>query len=307
IDRLMQSQFRYQPAEKAVEEGDKVCMDYTGYIGDEPFDGGNAENAELVIGSGSYIPGFEAQLIGAKAGDNIKVEVQFPANYHVEALAGQAACFNVVLKTVMKGTACDAVDDLASLLGFADEAALRADSKDRLGLEANKATLEKTRDSIEKALLQANPISVPDRILQEHVAEAVKHYEKRRMEEGGAALSDEEQARFVEHATAVENIKLQISMVFQAIRTEADLTVSDDDILTELNTMAKEHPKEQRDAYIDWMQSNKENKERVESAVLERKCVAYVLAHSKVTTVVKTITELQKELDVETSEAAAQA
>ncbi len=299
VERLMASQFRYELAEKSVEEGDKVCMDYTGYIGDEPFDGGAAENAELVIGSGGYIPGFETQLMGAEAGQHIQVNVQFPENYQAEALAGKSARFEVDVKTVMKGTPCSSVDDLATLLGFTDEAGLRADSQERLTVEANKATLEKTRNSMEEALVEANPIAVPDRILQEHVLQTIKRYEKRRIEEGGAPLSDDEQKKFLKYASVVETKNLQISMIFQAIRKEADLTVTDADTSAELNTMAMQYPEEQRAAYVNWMETNKENREGIESTLLERKCVAQVLTHSNVTKIVKTITELQQELDAE--------
>jgi len=301
VERLMASQFRHELAAKPVEEGDKVCMDYTGYIDDEAFDGGAAENAELVIGSGGYIPGFEAQLMGAEAGQQIQVNVEFPENYQAEALAGKSARFEVDVKTVMKGTPCSSVDDLATLLGFTDEAALRGDSQERLTVEANKATLEKTRESMEEALVKANPIDVPERILQEHVLQSIKRYEKRRIEEGGAPLSDEEQRKFLSYASVVETKNLQISMIFQAIRKEADLTVTDDDVEEDLNAMAMQYPEEQRDAYINWMKTNKENREGIESTLLERKCVAHILMHSNVTKIVKTITELQQELDGEAS------
>jgi|UPI0003750D52 trigger factor len=306
INRLMESQFRYEAADKAVEDGDKVCMDYIGYIGNEAFDGGSAENAELVIGSGAYIPGFEEQLMGAQAGQHVQVAVDFPVNYQAEALAGQSARFEVDVKTVMKGTPCASVDDLAVLLGFADEAALREDARTNLAREAAKATLEKTRESVDEALLAANSVEVPARIVQAHVQQGVKRYEERRQQEGGAPLSDEEQMRFMTYGYAVENKKLQASIIMQAIREQAELTVSDEDVDAELEQMALQYPENQREAYVQWMKSNEENRNGIESAVLERKCVDYVLGQANVTTVVKTITELQEELDA-AAEAAGEA
>jgi len=297
IERLMESQFRYEAADKAVEDGDKVCMDYVGYIGDEAFDGGAAENAELVIGSGAYIPGFEEQLMGAEAGQHVQVAVEFPVNYQAEALAGHSARFEVDIKTVMNGTACATVDDLAVLLGFADEAALREDARTSLTREASKATLEKTRESVDAGLLAANSVDVPARIVREYVQQGVKRYAERRQQEGGAPLSDEEQARFMTYGYAVENEKLQASIIMQAIREQAELTVSDEDVDAELENMATQYPENQREAYVKWMKESKENRDGIESSVLERKCVDYVLSQAKVTTVVKTITQLQEEID----------
>ncbi|MDQ6978885.1 MAG: trigger factor [Mariprofundaceae bacterium] len=297
IERLIESQFRYEAADKSVEADDKVCMDYIGYIGDEAFDGGTAENAELVIGSGAYIPGFEEQLMNAEAGQHVQVALEFPVNYQAEALAGQSARFEVDIKTVMKGTSCASVDDLAELLGFADEAALREDARTSLAREAAKATLEKTRESVDASLLAANSVDVPERIVREHVQHGVKRYEERRQQEGGAPLSDEEQARFMSYGYAVENEKLQASVIMQAIREQAELTVSDEDVDAELGNMAAQYPENQREAYVQWMKSSKENRDGIESSVLERKCVDYVLSQAHVTVVVKTITQLQEEID----------
>lgn len=301
ITRLMASQFRYEPVEKPIEQGDKVCMDYTGYIANEAFDGGTAENAELVIGSESYIPGFETQLLGAEAGQQRDVMVSFPEDYQVESLAGQSARFDVHVKTVMKGSPCDSVNDLAILLGFSDEAALHADAKARLESEAKKATEEKTRDSVDAALLKANPVTVPDPILQEHVYHSVKKYEKRRADEGEAPLSDEEQNRLVQQASLVEHLKLRTSIIFQAIQKQGKLSVTEDDVSAKVDALVLQYPEHQREAYLKWLQTNKGKREEVESGLLESHCVEYVLAQSHVTHVVKTITQLQEELDAETA------
>ena len=112
-------------AKAKAKEGDKVVIDFTGRIDGEAFDGGAAEDAELVLGSGQFIPGFEDQLVGAKPGDALNVEVTFPADYQAEHLAGKDAVFETEVKDV-QGPADTPIDDsLAEKMGLSDLGALK--------------------------------------------------------------------------------------------------------------------------------------------------------------------------------------
>ena len=87
-------------AERAAEDGDTVILDYAGFVGDEQFEGGTAESQELKLGSGMFIPGFEDQLVGVKAGEKKDVKVTFPEEYHAENLAGKEAVFHCTVHEV---------------------------------------------------------------------------------------------------------------------------------------------------------------------------------------------------------------
>src|SRR5271166_235159 len=102
LDQLAERNRPYEPREEgaAAQSGDKLTIGFVGRLGEETFEGGTAENAELVLGSGSFIPGFEAQLEGAKAGEERKVVVTFPADYQAPDLAGKEATFDVTVKAV---------------------------------------------------------------------------------------------------------------------------------------------------------------------------------------------------------------
>ncbi|MCG8485481.1 MAG: trigger factor, partial [Clostridia bacterium] len=101
IQSMQERNSRLIQVDREVKDGDSVTIDYEGYVGDEQFEGGTAENQVLVIGSGSYVPGFEEQLIGHKAGDHVEVKVTFPEEYH-ENLAGKDAVFKVTIKEVQE-------------------------------------------------------------------------------------------------------------------------------------------------------------------------------------------------------------
>lgn len=299
IERLKESQFHYSAADKSAENGDKVCMDYVGYLGDEVFEGGQADDAELVIGSNAYILGFEEQLLGTTAGQHVTVSVQFPVPYQNEALAGQHARFEVDVKTVMQGKPCASIDDLAVLLGFENEEALRNDAQSSLQREAEKATLEKTRNSVMSVLVENNPVEVPAKILQEYVRQGLQRFKEKQSKEGGKNLSAEEEQRFVLYANEIEQQKLKTTMIFFAIQDVAGIEVTDEDVQLELDQLSLQHPENQRKQYIQWMKGTKENLEDIQSSVIERKSIDYVLSQAKVTKVVKSITELQQEIDAD--------
>ena len=299
IQRLMDSQIRYTTEEKAIEQGDKAILDYVGYIGDEAFDGGSATDAELVIGSGQYIPGFEEQLEGAKAGDHVQVNVQFPDHYQAGALAGQQARFEVDVKAVQRGEKCASEDELATLLGFDDATALREDSRRKLLLEAEKAAWEKNREAVEKALLEKHDIEVPQRILDEYVQRSLKRYQQRLSEQGGGPLSDEQLQAFVARAQQVEAENIRLTIIYRALQQQAELELDEDEVRKEVEQQAAQYPESERENYVNWIMRNEEYRGAVESTVMERKCVNYVLSQAKLTHVTKTISELQAEIDAE--------
>ncbi len=299
IQRLMDSQIRYTREDKAIEQGDKAILDYVGYIGDEAFDGGSATDAELVIGSGQYIPGFEEQLEGAKAGDHVQVSVQFPNNYQAGALAGQQARFEVDVKEVQRGEKCANEDELATLLGFDDAAALREDSRQKLLIEAEKAAWEKNRETVEEALLEHHDIEVPQRILDERVAQALKRYQQRLSEQGSGSMSDEQVRAFVAHAREVETENIRLTIIYRALQKQAEMELDEDEVRSEVEKQASRYPESERESYVNWVMRTSEYRSAVESTVMERKCVNYVLSQAKITSVTKTISELQTEIDAE--------
>src|SRR5690554_7805161 len=109
IETLRKQNAGWEEVERAAADGDQVNIDFQGFLGDEPCEGGSAEGHDLVLGSGNFIPGFEEQLVGAAAGDEKEIKVTFPEDYQAEHLAGQEATFKVKVHAV-KGQALPEVD-----------------------------------------------------------------------------------------------------------------------------------------------------------------------------------------------------
>ncbi|MDX8403076.1 MAG: trigger factor, partial [Mariprofundaceae bacterium] len=165
IDRLMESQVKYEIEDgRVAEKGDQVVIDFVGFVDDEAFEGGKGEDAPLVLGAGQFVPGFEDQLIGKKAGNDCTIEATFPTEYQATHLAGKAARFETQIKSVAKSVKAADEDDLAKMLGFADAAALREDAQNRLTEEAAGASQQSSREAAFDALLAANEVSLPERL-----------------------------------------------------------------------------------------------------------------------------------------------
>ena len=118
--------------DRGAAEGDTLMIDFEGKIDGEAFAGGSAEDYEIELGTGEFIPGFEDQLVGVRAGESRDVEVNFPEDYGAAHLAGKAAVFSVEVKQVQERRATDPDDEMAKRVGFGDLAALRQGVVDRI-------------------------------------------------------------------------------------------------------------------------------------------------------------------------------
>lgn len=168
VDRMASQQKAFKKAAKTYKasNGDAVLIDFVGRIDGDAFDGGAGEDFELELGSGSFIPGFEDQLVGVKAGDGKDVEVTFPAEYHSEALAGKGAVFEVTVKEVRKPDAVKVDDEFAKGLGLEDLAALKSSFKEQMEREyAGLSRLRQKRHLLD-ALVDVCDFDVPETMVE---------------------------------------------------------------------------------------------------------------------------------------------
>ena len=147
-------------------DGDQVVIDFLGKVDDVAFEGGAAEDYPLVLGSNSFIPGFEEQLVGVKAGDEKNVEVSFPEEYQAEHLAGKAAIFECKIKDVKEPKAAELNDELAQKFGAEDLAGLKGQIAERLEAEyagASRAVMKRgLLDALDKLVSFDLPPSLLD-------------------------------------------------------------------------------------------------------------------------------------------------
>ena len=171
IDGLRERLAKLETVERPAESGDFIVLDYVGSRDGVPFDGGEARDQLLELGSGRLIPGFEEQLVGASAGDERTVEVTFPQDYGHEELAGSAATFEVTVKEVKHKELPELDDDFAVDAGFDDLAELENDVRTRLGeREEQRVTAEFREAALDAAVAQAT-IEGPEALVQARALE----------------------------------------------------------------------------------------------------------------------------------------
>lgn len=163
LEKVQKSQARMENVEdRKSEKGDTLVFDFEGFVDGEAFSGGTAENYELVLGSGQFIPGFEEQLEGKNPGDECDVEVVFPGDYHAEELAGKPAVFKCKIHEIKKEILPEIDDELASDVSeFETLADYKKDLKKKLQEKANETDLSVMKDRVLEQLYELNEIEVP--------------------------------------------------------------------------------------------------------------------------------------------------
>ena len=164
LEKVQKSQARMENVEdRASEKGDTLVFDFEGSVDGEVFSGGTAENYELELGSGQFIPGFEEQLEGKKPGDECDVEVVFPGDYHAEELAGKPAVFKCKIHEIKKEILPEIDDELASDVSeFETLAEYKKDLKKKLQEQASETDLSVMKDRALEKLYESNDIEVPE-------------------------------------------------------------------------------------------------------------------------------------------------
>lgn len=230
----------------AAEEGDTVVIDFEGFVDGEAFEGGKAENHSLELGSGQFIPGFEEQLVGVKAGEEKDVNVTFPEEYHAEELAGKEAVFKVKVHEV-KGLELPELDDEFAV-DVDDEVetldALREKIKNRLKDQKEhtaKHTIENTL--IEKAAENAE-IDVPEVMVENEIERMIKEFEQQLAAQGlnldlYKQFSGQGEDELKEQMKADAEKRVRVSLTLEAIAKAENIEVTDEEVDAELNRMSE--------------------------------------------------------------------
>jgi len=297
VERLQKSQVKFEEeAGRKAEEGDQLHIDFVGSIDGEPFDGGKGEDVALVLGEGRFIPGFEEQLTGHAAGDDVTVEVTFPAQYQAAHLAGKDASFATTVKSVAKPVQAENEDALATMLGFDDAAALRADVQARLSEEAEQASFSSTREAALDALLAANDVDLPEGLIEEDMRATTRRVLENMKQQGVEAdRSMFEDEAFRKEVRERSEKGLKLSVLLQAVRELGNASVDDAEIEAEIDRQAQQYPEDQNEQFKAWIKGQQEQMASLRERLLERKCVAYIVSQAKVKQVNKALSVWQKE------------
>jgi len=296
VDRLMESQVRFEVEyDREAETGDELTIDFIGFVDGEVFEGGRGEDVKLVLGSGQFIPGFEGQLEGVKAGEERSLDVSFPDDYQHKPLAGKAACFEVHVKAVGAAVKASSEEELAGMSNFDDVDALREEIRCSLISEAEQAQSESNRESALNALFTANDVHVPEMMIREDMQQTRERVLKSMREQGMEVSSDVFDAPEQRDELRKRSERaLAISLLLNAVRETHDIVVSDEDIEVELEQRAKQYSDDQHDSFKRWMRGQKDQMTGLRDKLLEKKCVACIMEQAKIAPARMSLGEWQK-------------
>ena len=180
IEALRKQNQRIVDVDREAKSGDTVNIDYEGSVDGVPFDGGKADGYDLSLGSNTFIPGFEDQLIGKKAGDECEVNVTFPEEYHAQELKGKAAVFKVKVNTVKEIQLPDADDEFAKDVSEFDTLAeLKADIKKKLKEQKNAQSESELESALVDKLLENTEVEIPAVMISRKVDSMMAEFEQR--------------------------------------------------------------------------------------------------------------------------------
>ncbi|WP_137166375.1 trigger factor [Salinimonas lutimaris] len=289
MQTLQQQHASWAEVERAAEDGDRVVMDFVGKIDGEEFDGGKAEDFALELGKGRMIPGFEEPIVGAKAGDEVKVEVTFPEEYHAEALKGKDAVFDVTVKKVEGQELPELNDEFATLFGIQEGGvdALKDEVRKNMQRELDQTLKTQVKENVIAKLLEANEVEIPQALIDQEV-EALREQAKQRFSQqgGGANMPELPAELFTDNAKRRVSIGLLLGEIIKQNELEAD----DEKVasLIETSASAYEDPQE----VIDYYKNNDELMQQMKNVALEEQAIEWVLAKAKTQDVTKAFDEV---------------
>ena len=271
--------------EDEIVEGDTATIDFEGFVGEEAFEGGKGEDYELEIGSNTFIPGFEEQLIGSKTGDSKDVVVTFPEEYHAAELAGKEATFKVTVKEVKGKVLPELNDDFAKEVDENVEGldALRTKLREQTTEEKKQTAAQALRDDlVEKAAANAE-VDIPEAMVTSEVDRMLQEFGQRLSQQGmnldlyyqfSGQDEDALRAQMKEDAES----RVRVSLTLEAIAAAEGIEVTEEDINAELEKMTA-----QFGMSVDQIKTALGGTAILENDIRFKKTVEFLVDNAKVT------------------------
>jgi len=284
VKRVADSVRTYEPKDGKAEQGDKVTLDYVGKLDGEPFEGGTANDSEVVIGHGQFIPGFEDELIGLKAGDTKTFKITFPESYVAQHLAGREAEFDVTVKQVAAAEELVIDDELAKKLGLESAEKLREIIRSQLENQYGQMTRQKAKRQLLDALDEAYKFEAPSKLIEAEFNN-IWNQVTRDLQAAGRTFEDEEtteeEAR--EEYQRLAERRVRLGLVLAQIGEEANVQVSDDEMQRALIETIRRYPPQQQQEIYDFYRQNPQALASIRAPIFEEKVVDHLLAQVDVT------------------------
>lgn len=236
LDGIANAYAEKQVVQRAAKNGDEVIIDFTGKKDGEEFKGGKAKDYPLTLGSGSFIPGFEDQIIDHKSGDKFDINVTFPEDYGEKSLAGQPVIFEVLVKQVNEIIQPKMDDDFAAKCGpFKTMDEFKADIKKNLEAQNNHRVEEKYRDDLVRELVKKSKITAPEILIDDQL-QAIKADATRNAEAHGMNFTEylerisQTAEDWEKSARELATARVEASLALQILARDEKITVSDEEV-----------------------------------------------------------------------------
>jgi len=266
-----------------AESGDRVTINFKGMIEGKPFEGGTGENIQVAIGSNSFIPGFEEQLIGIAAGEARTLKVPFPKNYANAALAGQPAEFETTATLIEAPQAVEINDEFAKTLGLESLDKLKQAVRDRVATEFASATRQRVKRTLLDRLDEAHKFEAPPSLVDDEF-NLMWASIKAEMESSGKTFADEnttEEAAKEEYRKIADR-RVRLGLVLSEIGEKNKITVTDDEVSRAVIERARQVPGREKEIW-DYYRNNANALAQIRAPIYEDKVVDFILELANVT------------------------
>ncbi|SFJ42818.1 trigger factor [Thermoflavimicrobium dichotomicum] len=268
----------------AVENGDRVIIDFEGFMDGEAFEGGKAEKYTLEVGSGTFIPGFEEQLLGMKAGEEKEIQVTFPEEYHAENLAGKPATFKVKLHEIKRLNLPELDDEFAqdvSEFDTLDE--LKADIEKKLQDRADTERKNYIRNQLVEQAAEKAEIDIPPVMIEREVDHMLQQFEQQLRYQGldlkmYLEFTGQEEEKIREQFKADAEKKVRADLVLEAIAKAENIEVTDEEVEQEINQLAEQMERDVEEIRR-WLGEG--GVERIKEQLITKKTIDLLVLSSK--------------------------
>ena len=292
LDNLASSANDYKDRKKGskAKDGDQVVIDFVGTVDGETFDGGSSEDYPLVLGSNSFIPGFETQLVGCKAGEDRKVNVTFPEEYGSKDLAGKDAEFACKIKNVKEPVPAKINDELATKFGADDLKALKAQISERLESEYGGAARAVMKRQLLDALDKKVKFELPPSLVEaeaKQIAHQLFHDENPDVKD-----HDHENIEPNKEHNKLAERRVRLGLLLAELGQKAEVEVSEAEMTQAIMAQSRQYPGQEKE-FFDFMQKNEQMQQQLRAPIFEDKVVDHIFEQATVTDKKVNKTELQ--------------
>ena len=292
LDNLASSANDYKDRKKGskAKDGDQVVIDFVGTVNGEAFDGGSSEDYPLVLGSNSFIPGFETQLVGCKAGEDRKVNVTFPKEYGSKDLAGKDAEFACKIKNVKEPVPAKINDELATKFGADDLKALKVQISERLESEYGGAARAVMKRQLLDALDKKVKFELPPSLVEaeaKQIAHQLFHDENPNIKD-----HDHENIEPNNEHNKLAERRVRLGLLLAELGQKADVEVSEAEMSQAMMAQSRQYPGQEKE-FFEFVQKNEQMQQQLRAPIFEDKVVDHIFEQATVTDKKVNKTELQ--------------